>query len=882
MPNFTWIPFYKELAQKLLSYKDKQSELIDFLDNLKNEGMPSIPLNDKDVDDKDIKMDVIDPFTFFASFNRGIADYNRIQILKKVKDKFEIRSEVPSDFSGIPVASNFKSWFFAFKKDRNEQDIPTLWLIAEKAISTPDKITNSLFNQCLQIRGISITNLSMGLFWINPDKFAACDGVITAYLKKKGFAYSKVKDLTDYIAYIQNIKNFISDKSFQELSYEAWVDSKNPIDKPTTSKKYWLYTPGEKAELWEEHYSNGIMALGWDELADLNTYPDKASIVKRLQEFYETTGSKKNDATANDEFFNTMAVGDFVFVKRGRTELLGFGVVKSDYYYDSSREKYKHRRKVEWKQKGEWKTDHYLPVKTLTDVTKYPSDHPDYKYYHERLMAIIQGTYNSIQKPQISMQHSLNQILFGPPGTGKTYNSINRALAIIDGEIPENREQATKRFRELVKNGQIVFTTFHQSMSYEDFIEGIKPVEPENEGDSISYKVIDGIFKQLAINAEFEYYKASELNDQNKNKIVLFDDYWNRLISDIESNNLTKVKTLSGKILKIQTVTGQGNVVVKPEQENALEYIVSYNRTKKLFDAFSDLSNVRNIDKEFRLVIGGSNSTAYWGILNHLKNYEITPNLFTFQSTELVEKEYTYEQKKELLQGWNGSTSPKSKIKDYILIIDEINRGNVAQIFGELITLLEEDKRLGRTEELRVTLPYSKQKGFGVPSNLYIIGTMNTADRSVEALDTALRRRFTFIEMPPQYDLPELENEIIEGITLEVVMKTINARIEKLLDKDHLIGHSYFLSVENMADLKKVFRQNIIPLLQEYFYGDIAKIGLVLGEAFFEKTEVSKNNIFARFTHDAKDELNEKPVYRLKQTWAEDEFEKAIQEMVNP
>lgn len=159
---------------------------------------------------------------------------------------------------------------------------------------------------------------------------------------------------------------------------------------------------------------------------------------------------------------------------------------------------------------------------------------------------------------------------------------------------------------------------------------------------------------------------------------------------------------------------------------------------------------------------------------------------------------------------------------------------------------------------------------------------MNTADRSVEALDTALRRRFTFVEMPPRYDFQELESEIIDGISLGKIMRTLNTRIEKLLDKDHLIGHSYFLSVDNITDLQRIFHQNIMPLLQEYFYGDFAKIGLVLGEAFFEKNEVSKKNIFARFAHDAADELSEKPVYRLKQTWSEGEFEKAIEEMVNP
>ena len=162
--------------------------------------------------------------------------------------------------------------------------------------------------------------------------------------------------------------------------------------------------------------------------------------------------------------------------------------------------------------------------------------------------------------------------------------------------------------------------------------------------------------------------------------------------------------------------------------------------------------------------------------------------------------------------------------KNYVLIIDEINRGNISKIFGELITLLEPTKRLGESEELKIRLPYSGEE-FGVPKNLYILGTMNTADRSIALLDIALRRRFNFIEMPPKYDLLkekiEVENDKIE---LRELLKAINNRIEFLLDKDHLIGHSYLVKVETFDDLKEVFRNSIMPLLQEYFYDDFEKI----------------------------------------------------------
>jgi 5-methylcytosine-specific restriction endonuclease McrBC GTP-binding regulatory subunit McrB len=219
---------------------------------------------------------------------------------------------------------------------------------------------------------------------------------------------------------------------------------------------------------------------------------------------------------------------------------------------------------------------------------------------------------------------------------------------------------------------------------------------------------------------------------------------------------------------------------------------------------------------------------------------------------------------------------------NYALFIDEINRGNVASIFGELITLIEEDKRLGEENAITVKLPYSHNENeqFGVPKNLYVIGTMNTADRSVEALDAALRRRFSFIEMPPKYDLKELQDASVKsGIDLKNLLQTINGRIEQLLDRDHCIGHSYFLDVKDLEGLRCAFANRIIPLLKEYFYGSPEKVGMVLGEAFVRQKEDKQEE---KKTHFAKgkwgdDEPDEKKVYEFTEasTWQETHF-KAI------
>ena len=441
-----------------------------------------------------------------------------------------------------------------------------------------------------------------------------------------------------------------------------------------------------------------------------------------------------------------------------------------------------------------------------------------------------------MEKPDKTSAIPLNQILFGAPGTGKTYHTKKMAVEIINGKKARTREEINKEYEELIEAGQIVFTTFHQSLSYEDFIEGIKP---ETIDGNVTYEVKDGIFKQLCSRAIEQKPKNSDI------EIYDFDKGWNDLIAEVEQNLLSDSMLLlpiltQDKGVYVTEITDNGNLKIKPKNSRLdIDYIVSYNRTKKLQGVFSDLSVVKNIDKEFRSVIGGSNSSAYWAVLNYINN-KIKEN----------NKEIDYEE-------------PKNNV----LIIDEINRGNVSAIFGELITLLEEDKRKGNPEHTEAVLPYSGDN-FSVPNNVYIIGTMNTADRSVEALDTALRRRFSFVEMQPN---PEILSEV-EKVDLSKLLETINQRIEMLIDKDHQIGHSYFIGIQNIVDLQRTFKDKIIPLLEEYFYGDFGKIGLVLGGAFIKLAE-NQVAFPKNFTYE-EDFLEDKKIYHIapSESWEEETF----------
>ncbi|ECL2286342.1 TPA: AAA family ATPase [Campylobacter jejuni] len=447
-----------------------------------------------------------------------------------------------------------------------------------------------------------------------------------------------------------------------------------------------------------------------------------------------------------------------------------------------------------------------------------------YRYYKNcKFFAIPKNTFSKddfkIIKDNINNNISLNQILYGSPGTGKTYHTIDKALEIL-GENLESRDEKKAKFDEYVKNGQIVFTTFHQSYGYEEFVEGIKPSLNSDENSQINYKVKDGIFKKLC-------KKALE----NRDDIESFNFYINDLKEKTkeDANNPEKYFQLPNTKYSIQYRGGKTfRIKFDDMSKNHKDYPVSIDNIEKLY-------KTSNIDEIY-------NSAYVKAILNYLKS-----------------------------QGLKDYKEKDEKINlPYIIIIDEINRGNVSKIFGELITLIEPSKRLGNEEALELTLPYSGEK-FGVPKNVYIIGTMNTADRSITSLDTALRRRFEFVEMMPNSDLlnnvfickdvenPNEDEDYLgddaktEGYAeiLQNILISINKRIEFLLDREKTIGHAFFMSeavkfnknnwikpdeyeedwyVLSISKLKKVFQNKIIPLLQEYFYNDYALINEVLND----------------------------------------------------
>ncbi|MBL7472221.1 AAA family ATPase [Robertkochia sediminum] len=580
--------------------------------------------------------------------------------------------------------------------------------------------------------------------------------------------------LSEYIKGVEELNdlkvgNQGTNFSATEEEYQAILE----LSQSKTDTQYWLYAPGENAHLWDECYQQGIMALGWDEIGDLRQFENRHEIKKALVAAYGGSGSKKNDVTANDEFLNKIKVGDVVIAKKGRGELLGFGIVSSDCFFDKDRTNYQNIRKVDWKLKGNWKLDFSLVVKTLTDITKYSSEHPDFNTFYERLLGIM-GQSIKTEKEE-AMIFPLNTILYGPPGTGKTYNTVLRAAEIIENRKIDSYDEALKIFKANLHD-QIEFITFHQNYSYEDFIQGLRP-DTEN-GTQLTFERKDGVFKVIADRA------LKNLEDSYSPKAAKrpFEEVFNEFVSPLVEGEVEEIEVKMKK--------------------------VSY-----------FITAVTNKSIDFRKASGGSAHTLSIATLKRMYSAESVLDIQGLASY--------YAPLLDSLLDLGKDTSGKmeaTKRKDYVIIIDEINRANISRVFGELITLIEPDKRSHGNIPMKAKLPSGDN--FIVPSNLYIIGTMNTADKSIALLDIALRRRFEFEPMYPKYSEDGLD------VKDENVLRSINDSISSDKGPDFQIGHSYFMdSKDDPYNFMRRMNVKVIPLLLEYFMNDKEAVTRIVSKA---------------------------------------------------
>ena len=706
--QFDWVDFYKELSGKLLQYKDNREELIEKVRKIYEITGINLPTLEKDNQIIDI-----DPFTFFGLFNKKLTDANRLSILKAIAELFDVKAPVPTAFDSIPVLNPQNATFYYFIPDRGDDDIQDLWELFNAALAyakdpSPETIAkvSKYFDLCINKKGNGNSKITMGLYWIAPNSLLNLDQRNTWYIYESGkIPEELVKTLPEieakipsdkYFDIVEKLRAYLhSDasqlKDFKELSFEAWRYSEQVNQEQAAAKKveaqrenkgaaiadegvetvhYWIYAPGDGAMYWDEFYSAGIMGIGWDDIGDLSAYNTKSEMRKAMQEKIDPSRSFKNDAHATWQFVNEMKPGDIIFAKKGMHQVIGRGVVGSDYEFDPQRDHYKNIRQVKWTHKGEWQHPGQAVMKTLTDITAYTD-------YVERLNSLFESEIeDDIEEPveidlkpydadmfleEVYMdknkydtlvalvEKKKNVILQGAPGVGKTFAAKRLAYSIMGVKDPS----------------RVMMVQFHQSYSYEDFIMGFRPTQ-------------EGGF-ELKHGAFYDFCKSAEVDSED------------------------------------------------------------------------------------------------------------TP---------------------------------------YFFIIDEINRGNLSKIFGELFMLIESDKR-----GIELKLLYADEK-FSVPKNVYIIGMMNTADRSLAMMDYALRRRFAFFDMDPGFNTKGFR-QYQEGLQSEKFNKLIE-RVESLnadiasddsLGEGFCIGHSYFCELKETSDqtLSGIVEFELAPLLKEYWFDEPAK-----------------------------------------------------------
>lgn len=710
--RYTWVAFYMELADKLIAFKDDRQELIRDLQALYRDIGIKLPKLDSLETPADI-----DPYTVLGLFNKGITEANRKKIISGMAGKFGVAAPQPQDFTGLPVLNNLNATFYAFSDDerRGERDIDNLWRVfeAELALSAEDDELNrkafvEAFDDTVGQFGLG-WKLTMGLYWARPHDFINLDSRNRWFMGDEAKAGSDIADIVPkerdaaihdgkrYLAICDAIKAKLGTrecpyKDFPELSGAAFAESERVNREKKAAAKaaeqeaeenalgdadvetvhYWLYAPGEGASMWDDFYERGVMGLGWSEIGDLRSYGSKEEMRLKLQEIDGAETSQNNSAHAVWQFAHDIKPGDVVYAKRGRSEIIGRGVVVGGYAYDAAGGRYPSTREVRWTRKGSWRYDGMFAMKTLTDITDYPEvvgkigalfddeDEPEAQpaaaeypaYGKEDFLSEVfmdEVRYDTLAGV---LRAKKNVILQGAPGVGKTFAAKRLAYSMMGAKDPD----------------RVMMVQFHQSYSYEDFIEGYRPSA-------------DG----------FELAKGS-----------------------------------------------------------------FYTFCKK---AAEDADN------------------------------------------------------------------------DYFFIIDEINRGNLSKIFGELFMLIENDKR-GPKNKLQ--LLYSREL-FYVPGNVYLIGMMNTADRSLAMLDYALRRRFAFFDLRPGFETEGFKayREGLGSAKLDALVAAVERLNDAIAGDDTLgegfcIGHSYFCGLKpgDVTDskLSAIVEYELVPMLREYWFDDPSKV----------------------------------------------------------
>ena len=800
---YTWIPFYKELAENLLQFKNDRQPLIDWIySNIKGEYIKHLK------DDPDgRRVADIDPFTVYAIFNRGIAHDKRIEICQTFKDYLSVSAPVPKDFDGIPVMNTQQSNFMAFANKRKEGDIERLWNVFEDAVLGKE-IENSY--NALEFQYLVKFNLTFGLFWIRPDLYLPLDSRSQSMLASIGIMFDNTKFLRykDY----RDVMNRLDEKmrteplgfmNYAEFSYAAYLKTtkKQETEKKNDSNDiaYWIYSPGEQATFWDEYYQNGIMGLGWNKIGNLKEYRKQQDLIAPLKQHYGAETSQKNSADMLYSFAYEMKPGDIVFAKKGRSMIVGRGVVTSEYYYDGNHETHPHLRKINWTHKGEWKSDSMLAMKTLTNITRYIDD-------VKQLNKLIEEKNSPVPVESTDKQYwwlvgnpkiwSLSGMKVGEEQQYTLYNENG------------NKRKVYQHFLD-AHVGDVVIG--YESTPTKQIV-NLLTISKSSDGQTIAFKNTEtfpnpidfSTLKSIPGLENMEYMK-----NQQGSFFKLTADEYDIVMELIRGENPILKQENKEKYTKSNFLD---EVYVSFLDYDRLESLLL--RKKNLI-----LQGAPGVGKTFaarRLayaIMGEKDDSRVMQVQFH-QNYSYEDFVMGYKPNE----EGGFDLKNGMFYRFCKRAAADSEHK-YFFIIDEINRGNLSKIFGELLMLIENDYR-----DKPIQLAY-KDEMFAVPSNLYIIGMMNTADRSLAMIDYALRRRFSFFEMKPGFNSPAFEEEISKKMDsrLDNLVKAI-VELNKVIENDDslgsgfCIGHSYLCNLGYHYELENIVEYDIIPMLREYWF----------------------------------------------------------------
>lgn len=558
--QFAWVDFYKEFAGKLLAYKNNRGELVDKVRAIYAEAGINMPTLEKDNQLVDI-----DPFTVFGFFNKSsMREANRSKIITAVKKIFNVQTEVPTSFESIPVLNNQNAIFYYFIDSRGDEDIDDLWVLFESALKYAASPTAEnrvplakYFDRVINKKGNGNSKITMGLYWISPNSFLNLDSRNKWYIYESGkIPAAVVGDLPEiemkisadkYFAILEKLRVYLQSpesplKNFKELSFEAWKystqvnEEKKRVqaqreqkgaglaDEDVDTVHYWIYSPGDGARKWDEFYKRGVMGLGWHQIGDFNQYASKDEMKTAMKEKIDPSRPYKNAAHATWQFLTEMKPGDIVFAKKGMHSLIGRGVVTSEYIYDTEDAEYPNIRKINWTHNEVKPHPGQAVMKTLTDITAYTD-------YVAKLNALYEGGADDDdvepeekEFPEYSVEKFLeevymdgdsydtlvelirvkkNVILQGAPGVGKTFAAKRLAYSMMGVKDQE----------------RVMMVQFHQSYTYEDFIEGFRPSSTSN-GFEIKKGSFYNFCKKAADDLENEYFFIiDEINRGNLSKI---------------------------------------------------------------------------------------------------------------------------------------------------------------------------------------------------------------------------------------------------------------------------------------------------------------------------------------------------------------------------